>query len=1377
MEEAKEYIIIRNTFNLIVSRYFCLIAILLCCSWRLYAERYAERHEQFTQYTTEDGLSSDLVMRIRQDTCGHLWISSDAGVSVFDGELFKRFNTESYPSLRRNDLSHIHTCSNGMIFLGGAQGVLVRYDPVKDVFEDYSPTEFKNSYYKPIEDITEMRDGTDVILTTGGIYFYNEQEKRFEMRSPLSDTLQQLYMLSFYEDVEGRLWVSSFNVLYLLNKDGSLIKKYDLAYGDASIFSSKVIPISDSLIYVSCFSDILYEFRLSPDGTVNPPTLLHLPFSNLNDVLCDDHGHFWYTTDGYGLWYSDNSPSETAHYEHIVPSNNDAEYMQKLYCIMQAKNGTIWVGAQSSGLWEISPYRKKCVQLSSDFQFPKRDVSDFCEDEEGNVYVTSDGGGVYLLSSDLLENQFLGEANGLKSRNVLSIQRSSDGHFWLSSWGGGVMEYNPKTKQFRQERFKGLNSNLSCFLHVAVMKNDEIWVCTGGDGIYKRDTSGKWSRYILQFSEHEFDMWPQKVIEGADETRWIATSRSVWRVKGEERKPLLPDFSRVNSDNPLIVNDLELDREGGVYAATTVGIIRFSPDGGTIDTLDFIPKGSYSSVCMDSSGLLRASGDMGLISIDYQQKTFKSYNQRKKSFGNFHRHSSYQLKNGRVLWGTKNGFIVQNEVEDNRHKVNYLGFKGIKVGDLNVEQSLDYVDILPNNQVKSVIIPYNLSALEVYVDMVDYADIDVETYYMLKGLSDTWTPLPDNRIIKYSYLPNGEFELNLKVLRSGEVERTLKLPIVVMSPWWKRWWAIVMYVAITLLLSGGFYYLRMRTMKARQAELKRLVDERTKELDRKNEYIEQQNGELKLALADKDRVLSVIAHDLKNPMFAIVGALEGWLRKESTMQTEEKRGVITKVLSASQTLQEEMVRLLEWSRSKRERIDFNPSDVEIQSCLDNIFSLFSTMVAQKHITLEKSVNVEHCVWGDSRMLSTIFRNFINNAIKFTPEGGKITVKAEENEKSVVVQVVDTGVGMDKTALEALRSQGYCDSSVGTNNEKGTGLGFRICLDYIERNGGTFDVQSELGKGTAITVTLPKSEKKSSQSYWEGKETEKKQMEDSVDKEILSGNTVIVVDDDELILQNVADIMRPYMEVYTATNGEEALKVLAEHEVDLVLSDVEMPVMNGIELSRKLSQDERMSSVPFLFLSAKNEQSDRLLGLLSGAIDYIAKPFSRGELLMKVNNILRIRQNQQQRLLKEFYENLQQNETSKTPMESDEIENSEGEIGENRQPKVEEKLNPFVEKLMAEMEEKYADSTLAIQTIATSMGMSQSTLSRRTKTLLGKAPVEVLNEFRLNKALILLKEDGREKNISEVAYSVGFSDPAYFTRKFKDFYGFLPSSVK
>jgi CheY-like chemotaxis protein/nitrogen-specific signal transduction histidine kinase len=425
-------------------------------------------------------------------------------------------------------------------------------------------------------------------------------------------------------------------------------------------------------------------------------------------------------------------------------------------------------------------------------------------------------------------------------------------------------------------------------------------------------------------------------------------------------------------------------------------------------------------------------------------------------------------------------------------------------------------------------------------------------------------------------------------------------------------------------------------MQERQVELKKMVDERTKELYEKNKQIEVQNEQLNVALTDKDRVLSVIAHDLKNPMFAIVGTLEGWLRREPEMGQGERRSIIVEVLKSSEVLQSEMIRLLEWARAKKEQIDYKPSNVDLSSLLSNVVSLLSSVILKKNIELKVVCDVEYCLWGDGRMMGTIFRNLVNNAVKFTHNGGRILVEAQEEEQFVVVKIADNGVGMTAEQLSKLKKDGFCVSSLGTDNEKGTGLGFRVCMDYIVKNKGSFDIESEKGVGTTIYIKLPKSSKKVEDMRRYLNVGENSSVEWTVDKEVLEGNVAVVVDDDPLICKNIADMLRPYMMVHLASNGQEALSVIEKNEVDLILSDMEMPVMNGLELSRKLSSDVKTSSIPFLFLSAKNEQSDRLLGLLSGAIDYISKPFSAGELLMKVNNVLRLRQKQQTRLLQQYY---------------------------------------------------------------------------------------------------------------------------------------------
>jgi DNA-binding response OmpR family regulator/anti-sigma regulatory factor (Ser/Thr protein kinase) len=399
------------------------------------------------------------------------------------------------------------------------------------------------------------------------------------------------------------------------------------------------------------------------------------------------------------------------------------------------------------------------------------------------------------------------------------------------------------------------------------------------------------------------------------------------------------------------------------------------------------------------------------------------------------------------------------------------------------------------------------------------------------------------------------------------------------------------------------------------------------------------------------------------------------------------------------------------------------------------------------------LDIHRFVLVDPRMLQAILRNILNNAIKFTPSGGSIAVKAYEVKDELVIEIADSGVGMEAGQVAILMSGMGEYSTKGTDNESGTGLGFRICLDYVKRNKGDISIQSEKGKGTNVQLRFPLSQEKLSNKV----DMAVKEVEYVVDKELLDGNIVMVVDDDPLISKNIQMILEPYMQVYVASNGVEGLELAKKYSFDLVLSDVEMPEMNGIEMCKNLIKDPKNSGMPILFLSAKSEQSDRLLGLISGAIDYVPKPFNSSELLLKLTNILTNRRKQQQRLLNVRMLN-------GTVVEDSVVED------------VEEKINPLLEQILEVIENNYKDSEFSIEKMAGLVFVSQSTLIRRAKSMIGKTPVEILNEYRLNKANALLKNSRDGMTIADIAFEVGFSDPAYFTRKYKEFFGFTPSET-
>ena len=343
--------------------------------------------------------------------------------------------------------------------------------------------------------------------------------------------------------------------------------------------------------------------------------------------------------------------------------------------------------------------------------------------------------------------------------------------------------------------------------------------------------------------------------------------------------------------------------------------------------------------------------------------------------------------------------------------------------------------------------------------------------------------------------------------------------------------------------------------------------------------------------------------------------------------------------------------------------------------------------------------------------------------------------------------------MSEEQLSQLLNGGNA-TTPGTENEKGTGLGFRICQDYVSRNNGSLSVKSRLGEGTTILITLPSSNKELEVVDLPAEKTP----EMSIDRTILVGNTLLVVDDDPLICNNIKNMMDDYLQTIVAKDGKEALEIAEKQQPDVILSDVEMPNMNGIEMSQALGQHPNTKHIPILFISAKNEESDRLLGLLSGAIDYIAKPFSQSELLLKLTNILDVRQKHQKKILSDYLYQEGGKETKEEVVAAEEA------------------INPFLKAFLEVVKEKYVDSQTSVEDLAKGMAVSQPTLNRKIRSMTGKTPLEVLTEYRLNTALKMLQDAHSDANVSDVAYDVGFNDPSYFTKKFRDFFGYLPSKA-
>lgn len=1327
-----------------------IVGLLVALFHFSYSAASTEEYGIFDHYTINNGLISNRVFSLTTDKNGFIWASTDFGLEQFDGRNFTHHRKDEYPELKREDFIFVHRLPNDKITAGGYNGLLVEYDPEKDAFSDAMPKEFNESFYKESLGISYSSNGTQYLVTNAGAFTYDKQKQEYSSDNMLFQITKNMYVRSLYIDCKGRYWIGTIDSVVVKNADGTPAFTY-AGTGEAGSFVRSIIPLRDNKIAVASQKNEIWVFNETEEKISNP-TIIKTPFSCVTTIIKDNKGRYWLPTDGNGLWYADFDINPSTNFTKLTPYNALPDEVNKIYSIIEDNNGDIWFSTQNSGIWHYRATNSSGIYTSSDFGFPPAVCTAFIEDDDHNLIVSVDGGGLFSITP---KKKFRKLTN-LPNNNISNIARLQNGTCYAATWGGGVYRYDPKTNKSEFEKFAGINNPCNCFFGVNVFNHTDLYACTAGDGLYyKRKNDSQWSKVSIFDTLPKANKWVMFSYSDTPDAIWVSSSSSLWLVKGNKAKLVAKDKDNEKKLIPLQVFDMKGEGDGYVFAASNDGIKRLTPDG-EIEDLDFVPTGLYRILLKDDYGKYWAAGDSGIYSFDYKRKISSKLpgNFTAVATNYFYYRAGYKASDGKLYFGTNVGYICVDPKELSLETtIGHLSFSSMSIANKKVGVSESPLNGTTLSEKTTIELPHGKTDVAFTIQIADFAVVDKAIcQYRLVGLQDEWQNVGPDRVIHFSYIPTGKYTLEVKAFRSNEKCETkaISLKITILPPLWQTWWFISLCVIALLLLIYLIYKMRVRRLVEMKNEL--------------NEQVTLRTMELQTALKDKDNLISVIGHDLRNPMFAIVVALENWLRKEPNMSNEDKHHLVGEVLKSAKTLQCEMLKLLNWAHSKQDDMVCKPQDIDIENIVNDATLLSEELLKEKGINFKKKISFVHKAFADSRMVSTIVRNLLGNAIKYTPQGGSITIEGWENQKEVFVSITDTGVGMPAEVLAKIQTdqQTEMNSRSGTNNEEGTGLGINICKRYIQANNGTLHATSKEGEGTCITISLPISSALVSalQEQPTSKIAEKKQKPE----EVIAGNVILIVDDNPLICENMKTLLSDYCEVKIAQNGQEALNIVAENEIDLILSDVDMPVMNGIELCTNLQEDESASHIPFLFVSGRVEESDRLQGLSKGAIDYITKPFNQEELLIKLCSLFNYRALLRSHILAMI---MQHSDTATN-------------VGETTEQKTEDNIiieeNPFLNKFMELIRQKYTDSRVSVEDLAEEMNVSPSTLLRRIKIVVGKSPGQLLGEYRLNEAMRLLKSK-KYASVSDVAYEVGFSDLSYFSKKFKAYFGVSPTLAK
>jgi len=1331
------------------------------------------------QYTMQDGLSANRDLNICSDKHGFYWFGSENGLQQFDGYVFR-----SFPLV--------------------------------------GPNHLKMAHYK-VFDQHALTDGNMLFATSIGLLFYSYKTAQLSWLSIDNDSTQ--YEAVKICPINSPLYMigtSSSNGLLVYDSKKNIVKHTigkTKAFFNATDFSRIFQGLGSSLLIEQ--NRKYYEFDYL-NQKIQPFTIRGLPpYSPINKSFIDKHKVLWLATE-FGIYTQ--RPGKLA--ERVTSIDSFCPLKDQICTdIVSCTDSTIYLSFDWQGVIQVNTITKKITSIlrnekNKSFGFISNAVKNMYSNDEKSLWVSGNEG-AYLVIPDNSGIQFndINSHNGLQASAITCILEDSHGTVWVASDGGGLHSYSLDTKQFTSYKHENEHSNAPGSNMIVSMYEEKsgknLWIGTynGGLSCYNYD-SKRFINYFYQEAEskgllknnvwsitedknnkllvssfcesisildRKTNTWSNATIEnGGIECECITTLMTdpeghVWTgsiscglgLFGGNKKIKISTNETAN----CIVNDNDY-----LWVGMSKGLRKFNKK--TLRYVDFVGQATFNtlninSIYQDTTQKLWIAANNTLYTFDKETGTVE-YSNFSHYFKGYDITYITKTKDGHLLIGGRNGILIVPPKSINFSETIQLqlSLTEMRLFGEAIQPSKDAIIKTHCNFLKAIDLSYNQNYIGFSFSVLQTTQLNNVTYSCkLTGLDKKWILIDAGKnSIDYSNLQPGNYILHIRATSKYNpsifTERVVS--ITILPPFWRTWWfrLLISSIVITSLLL--FYFNRIRQLNKQQALLEKTVLERTGQIaSQKEELIIQaetledqylslieKRKELELVVADlqrsnatKNKLFSIISHDLNSPLSGIYGIISTIFERSESSTQGKKKELIENTLLSLQSMQALIDNLLQWSRSQSDGIIYHYADISLAELLVDTCNPLKAAMNNKQISFTMNIQDSLSIYADQNTIATVIRNIVQNAIKFCPKFGTISIKATEIDKSVRIEITDTGSGMEQVLIDRIIHSKNTESQIGTLGEKGTGLGLEISKDFIQKNNGQLFITSQINKGTVVSMVLPLSLQTGNAVE---KRTEELESKIEISDLSLTADTVLlIVDDNPLIREHIISLIGNRITIIEAQNGQVGFEKALECIPDIIISDVAMPIMDGFEMCKKLSATSETSHIPIILLTAKTNSESRIEGLSSGAIDYLTKPFNENELLIKLNNILTIRKRQQQFIQEQII-------AFPTKKSSATVE------------------DPFLTKVFSIIDQNMSNPDFYVEQLSSALSMSKVTSYRKIKALINKSPNDLINEMRLRKAKELLAT--KQYRVSEVAYKVGFDDPKYFTRKFKELFGSTPSEL-
>jgi len=1356
---------------------FLLLASLFCVS---------QSNMNFKKINNKQGLSQNGVLAIFQDKDGYMWFGTHYGLNRYDGFTFKSYyRGDSINDLCGNTIQSILQDNAGNIWISTLEGMSV-FNPATETFYNLSKLSNKESIFKNTILSMKLIDGKILASSYDGLWEIEPGNKLFtnEIATKVCSEVDtyKIKLPTKLENIKIYKKDTYNNYLLIANNHIVITKIIDRKLS----VISEIIPDNNTgivitVIYKDSYSNLwagtdnngLYQIKENKgiySSLKSYTQNTNASLSRITDIIQDNKDNLWVTTRINGVFLIPKESLKNNNFSLIKISESEIP-SNKFKVVFQSRDNTIWLGSFGNGVFyknniatKFKNYQLSNISNNASSVLSNNYIRSIIKDSYNRLWLGTLFGGLYIYDKESQKNIKL----LLNNLSIFALFEIDKTHIWAGTSDGlYLITYNKENVTVEKQL---LSNEVQGTVFSICSKSKKYWIGTGKQLFsfiltdnYKVSEITSYNNKLL------LDIKSQNTIRCVKydpklNCVWIGLEMGGLFKAELDAKDNISTFVSINQlykDNTIskYICDIYLDTDNNYWIGTRNGLIHFQTNatGKIVDvkvfsTLNGLPSNLLQSIQSDKEGNLWLGTNKGLVKFNKSTHEILNYdiNDGIQDY-EFAEHASFIDNNSVMYFGGINGvseFSPKNMSHDTF--IEPVLIKSVLINGITEsnKRALDEDNKLilshSENNLKFEFIGFNY----VNPSKCKYA-------YMLEGYDKDWVyTTSTNRIVEYLNLPTGKYVFKVKASNEDGVWNTTPTSksFEIRPSFWVSFPAFILYLTILL---GLIYLVSSITKKRLKIKNKELLERKY------HEQIEKINE-------SKLQFFINISHEIRTPLTLIVCSVERLITNLKLNKEQEKEAKsIEKNVNQILNLTNE---LLEIQKIEIGDYRINVSKNDIVGFLRNKVDAFDSLAAKQNIQLAfTSFHPEFTIWFDIYALEKVFNNLISNAIKYTKTGGKIEILINPNKnfEFIEISVIDNGIGIEKENLSKIFERYYHIDSNKDSYEKGFGIGLSLAKSLIDLHKGTISVTSKPSIGSTFIISLPIKEhvytndEKAGNIIWKSDfnsvlkshdlqnipEERIEMLNNHVEDFETAKATILYVDDNIELLENISNYLSDSYNVIVAPNGKIGIEMANNYHPDVIISDIVMPLMDGIEMCHTLKNDINTSHIPIILLTAKGDSDSQIEGIESGADHYIPKPFNVKLLNLTIVNLIDSREKLRQLFINNQFPNPKDITTNSKDAE-------------------------FLERLIQYVETHIDESEVNINYLAQTLNMSRSTFFRKIKAITGTSGKEFIDSIRLKRAAQLLISSGM--NISEVAYSVGHSNPQYFSKWFKAYYKISPS---